>query len=354
MSHPVPASPVAPAPAPPSSSPPKPKRGARGVVVQLLKLGLVGGLLYVLVQKGFLSLDKTREAFTRPLPMVAGMLLLVSTSLASAFRWQLLLRAQSLVIPFSRTVQLQFIGLFFNIALPGAVSGDFVKAFYVGQEAPERRARTFGSILFDRVLGLSALMVVSSLAMLLGSNFTGDATTVGALKLLVHGMAAGVVGFYAYLFLVNPERDLLLKLLTAIHTRIPRLAAITGVYEGMRHYHHHRGTVLRALGLSAVIHLTVGVAFLFFSRAMGEGQLALHDLYTVVPTGLLITTIPVAPVGVGTGHAAFLFLFRLLGSERGADIFTLMVLTQFLIGAVGGLVYLRFRSHEPAPTPTPG
>ena len=36
----------------------------------------------------------------------------------------------------------------------------------------------------------------------------------------------------------------------------------------------------------------------------------------------------VGPAGVGTGHAAFAYLFNLWGSQRGADIFTLAVLRQ--------------------------
>jgi uncharacterized membrane protein YbhN (UPF0104 family) len=60
---------------------------------------------------------------------------------------------------------------------------------------------------------------------------------------------------------------------------------------------------------------------------------------------LLATAIPVLPGGVGTGHAAFSFFFDLLGSKAGADIFSYYVITQLIIGAVGGLVYLRFKTE---------
>jgi uncharacterized membrane protein YbhN (UPF0104 family) len=83
--------------------------------------------------------------------------------------------------------------------------------------------------------------------------------------------------------------------------------------------------------------------------ALGETQLTLLPVYVVVPIGLLITAIPVLPAGVGTGHAAFLYLFGLLGSQRGADIFSLYALGQILTGAIGGLIYLRFRATEPSP-----
>ena len=64
--------------------------------------------------------------------------------IASAFlgpiRWQLLLRAQGIKLSMGRTAQLTLIGNFFNIALPGAVSGDFVKAF-LHRQGDRRAAR---------------------------------------------------------------------------------------------------------------------------------------------------------------------------------------------------------------------
>jgi hypothetical protein len=56
----------------------------------------------------------------------------------------------------------------------------------------------------------------------------------------------------------------------------------------------------------------------------------------------------VAPAGLGTGHFAFAFLFGLLGSQRGGDVFSLYALCNILVGAIGGVIYMRFRSHTPA------
>ena len=54
-------------------------------------------------------------------------------------RWQWLLKAQNINLPIMRTAQLNLIGAFFNLALPGAVSGDFVKAFYIGKDIPGQK-----------------------------------------------------------------------------------------------------------------------------------------------------------------------------------------------------------------------
>ena len=61
-----------------------------------------------------------------------------------------------------------------------------------------------------------------------------------------------------------------------------------------------------------------------------------------------MTAIPILPGGVGTGHAAFSFFLQLIGSLQGADAFSFSVLGNLVIGGVGGLIYLRFKSTHPS------
>jgi len=311
------------------------------------KVAFVAGLLYFLSRKGFLSARGTSRALSdtqHSLPAIAAMLI---STLLGAVRWQLLLRGQEIRLGFGRVTQLTLIGNFFNIALPGAVSGDIVKAFYVGKEVEGQRARSFGSILFDRVTGLSALIVISATALLLGfREFEHSAVMTGTRIFIVIG-AACIVAFYGYLFLVREHHDPMLRLFRALGARFPKTEPLAEIYIGIRHYHHHRWIVLEVLAISVVIQLLVGWACWHFAMALGVTDVSLLSSYVIVPLGLLVTAVPVAPAGVGTGHAAFLFLFGLLGCERGADIFTLFALCNILVGAVGGVVYLRFKAHEP-------
>ena len=71
----------------------------------------------------------------------------------------------------------------------------------------------------------------------------------------------------------------------------------------------------------------------------------------VVPIGLLVTAVPIAPAGVGTSHAAFGWLFLHLGSKAGANVFSLFVLVQLAVAGAGGLIYLGFRGTAGEPDP---
>jgi uncharacterized membrane protein YbhN (UPF0104 family) len=248
----------------------------------------------------------------------------------------------------ARVLQLHFIGNFFNVALPGAVSGDFVKAFYIGREVAGNRAKAFGSILFDRILGLSALVIVSLVALLIGmENFIGTPVLAGV-KAFVILAGISVFAFYSYLFFVQEERDPLLRVFQALERRSAKFGSVQRIYLGIRVYHSERAIVFKTLLLACTIQILAGFACLCFANALGETQIPINGIFVVVPLGLLVTAVPVLPGGVGTGHAAFSFFFQLLGSQRGADIFSYYVLIQLLIGAIGGLVYLRFKAASPS------
>jgi glycosyltransferase 2 family protein len=314
-----------------------------------LKIGFVGGVFYFLSQKNYLSFEATKRALWQWDKIIPAISLLFLTTFISMIRWHWLLSAQNIQIKFSRTAQLVFIGSFFNIALPGAVSGDFVKAFYVGKEIHGKKAPAFSSIVFDRVAGLSALVLVSAGALLAEIGYFLGTPLFTAIRVFVILSALAVLIFFSYLFLVREHHDPLLHMFRSIERYFPKIDAITRIYAGLRHYHNHRWLVLKSLGISVVTHLSVCLACILFANALGDSQISWLPIFVVVPLGLLVTAIPITPAGVGTGHVAFSGLFHLIGSERGADIFNLYILVQLLGACIGGLVYLRFRSHEPGP-----
>jgi len=332
------------------TTPTKSPSATRRVLTTLVKLGLVFGLLYVLAQRGFLSLKETANAYDHPLLTLGGQAIIVGCAVLSAIRWWVLLRATGVELTLWRTLRLSLIGNFFNIALPGAVSGDFVKAFYIAKDVDERRARVFGTIFFDRILGISALALVCAAARLSGVTFEAPPGVGEALAVFIYALGGGVLAFYTYLLLVPDDKDLALRIAVALEARVKAVGALKEFYLGMRQFRSHPGALLAAMGLSAAIHISVGLACAFFAWAMGDNALTVTQVYATAPLGFLVTAVPVSPAGVGTGHAAFLFLFKMVGSARGADVFTLFALAQFFTGGIGGLVYLRFKGKEPAPT----
>jgi len=314
----------------------------------LLKFSLVGLLFYFLSQKGLLSLSATRAAFQRWDLLLLAFVCFLTATLISIFRWQALLKAQGINLPFAMTLKLSFVGYFFNVALPGAVSGDVVKAVYVAKEAPGKRAFAFSSIIIDRLIGISALVMVASIAWgisLMSPAISGNASLWRAIELTVGSAGLAVFIFYGYLFLVPDRHDWIAKMLRGLEGKSPKFGSLTRIYEGLRNYSKHRGVVVGTLLISMCIHVLVTAGVICCANAIGETHIDYLSFYLVVPLGMIITAIPVLPAGIGTGHAAFLTLFKLLGSDRGVDVFNLYILSILIHAVLGGFVYLFSKSN---------
>lgn len=320
-------------------------QGIRKALGWIGKFVFVGAVLWFLSKKDLISMTAVKTAFSQWNWVLPGVVVLLINSFLAAYRWQILLSVQGLHVAPLRTLQLSYIGNFFNIALPGAVSGDLVKAYYVSHELQGSRAKAFGTILFDRIVGTSALVLVSVTALMIEfDRFIGTAVLSGV-KAFVIAAGLAVVAFYSYLLLVKESHDPILKLLMQVESRVKKADSLVKIYLGVRDFHSHRLAIAKTLGLSFLIHLSSGYACICFARALGE-ILPSSGQYVVVPLGLLVTAVPVLPGGVGTGHAAFSFFYHLLESQRGADVFTFFVMTQLLIGLLGGLVYLQFKKKN--------
>ncbi|MBL7717034.1 MAG: flippase-like domain-containing protein [Bdellovibrionales bacterium] len=312
--------------------------------IQIFKFGLVAVLLLILARKGFLDLERTAHSLSRLEFMGPAFLLLTIAAVLGIVRWKWLLGSQGIEMGFGRIFQLAMVGNFFNIALPGAVSGDFVKAIYIAREVPGSRAKAFGSILFDRLVGLSALVFLSAGMTLADRSEIAGTGLFPAVRLFILVPALIFLISYGYLFFITEKRDPVLKILVATEDRWERFGSVTRIYQGLREYHHHRGVVLLSVASSILIHALVAGANTFFLKALGVSVTAVMAIWIIVPIGLLFTAIPLGPAGVGTGHMAFSWLFQFLGTDRGADCFSLFALFQILFGLLGGLVYLQFRS----------
>lgn len=318
------------------------------VVLNLIKVGVTFGILYYLYQKGMLDFSRVRAVFASPGVVAASFFLLFSTTLAGVIRWWLLLKGQGLRMPLKESFFLTMIGVFFNTAIPGAVSGDLVKGYYVVRQQPDGRGRikAFTTLLLDRLFGLSALICVSFVAMVMNIGTMLGSPALKSLAGLIAALWVGVVAFYAFVLIEWPFSKRLLKMLR----KMPAGEYFAKLYEALKAYETCRHYVVKGLMISMGIHCVIIGVFILLSKTIGgfEG-VSVSQFYFLVPFGLLVTAIPIAPAGLGTGHAAFAWLFQQVQAKGGADIFTAFVSFQILISLIGGLFYMRYRGTHPKP-----
>src|SRR6266478_8697340 len=91
-----------------------------------------------------------------------GILAYVVVEIAAAFRWHVLLKVQGIHLSFLRLSGLFLIGMFYNQFLPGGTGGDIIKSYYLLKETPDKKAGALLAVVFDRFIGLVALVVITA------------------------------------------------------------------------------------------------------------------------------------------------------------------------------------------------
>ena len=82
---------------------------------------------------------------------------------------------------------------------------------------------------------------------------------------------------------------------------------------------------------------------------MGIKEMELATQFFLMPVGLITVAIPLAPGGIGIGHAAFESLYQLAGFSGGADIFNLFIIVQLGVFLLGGIPYFIYSSKYKIP-----
>ncbi len=134
-------------------------------------------------------------------------LLCLAMVIVTFVRWHLLVRALELRFRLRDAFRLGFLGYMFNFVSLGSVGGDLFRAIFIAREQPGRRAEAVATVVIDRIIGLYALFIVASVAVLAGglldhsheavrllghlTLFSTAASTLGGFLVLTPGFTHG-------------------------------------------------------------------------------------------------------------------------------------------------------------------
>jgi uncharacterized membrane protein YbhN (UPF0104 family) len=254
----------------------------------------------------------------------------------TAWRWNLLLRAQQICLSFRRAWGLMMIGMLFNVVIPGAVGGDLIKGYYITSAAPARKSHAATSVLVDRVVGLIGLLFLGAVMALANWHETLRSPATRSLgTLTVGGFLGGLAGLYVALLAGSR--------LAASHL-VPKV--LRGVFRALHEYHRQAAVVPIALALSVFNHTLTCAMYYLALQATGVTSLPMSQFFLIVPLGLVTSAIPISPAGVGVGQAAFFALFRIVApayATTGTEALTVFQLMVILICLSGMYWYLSYK-----------
>jgi uncharacterized membrane protein YbhN (UPF0104 family) len=295
----------------------------------ILKIGISAGLLYLALRGVNFGAIQSRLGQIEPLWILAALVAALLQLAVSALRWREIAIACGADLPVDKALRFNLIGAFFNQTLPSTIGGDGVRLWLVQRSGASWQAASY-SVLLDRAIGLIVLaaIVVVSLPWSL-SLIANEHAKMGLLTLNIAAMLACLV-FLAFGRLNWPW------LQSFWPTR--HLHACAKVANRVMFSKRSGPQVLL---LSLINHLLTIVIAWCAGLAIAA-PVSFYQLMLLIPPIGLITLIPISIAGWGVREQAMQAAFRYAGLAT-ADGVTISILTgaiMFLLGALGGLVWL--------------
>lgn len=327
-------------------SPPA-SHGSRHAVIWTIKLVVSAGLLYWLLSRADLARLWQMARSASPAWLATALVLYLGMVLISAWRWDLLLKAQSITAGFSTLTSSFLVAVFFNNFLPSNIGGDVIRVRDTSRAAGSKTLATT-VVLVDRGIGLLGLVFVAALGATWAARRSEAIGPLGP-GLLWAALAVGVTAT-APVLLAPHRLAQLLRPLQRIHqdwvsTRLDRMTAALARF----------GRAPRALlgcFLGAILVQAVLVGFYAaIASALGV-RVPIAHLAIVVPISFIVQMLPLSVNGWGIRESTFGFYFTRLGlplesalalSFIGAALTMIFSLT----GAVAYLTRTRVRRQVP-------
>jgi uncharacterized protein (TIRG00374 family) len=246
-------------------------------------------------------------------------------------RWWRLLHLAGCPSTWLNTLRLTFLGLFFNLVLPGLTGGDLPKAVLVVREHPERRADAFATVVIDRLVGLWSLVLIANGILWTTVGFEVLRIPSG---LTLLGMTLGLL----FVLLPGPRRALGLARWIE---RLPQARRLKKLEQAALIYRGRPAELVGSVLLSFGNHLSVILAVYSIGSAFGD-SLSLRDYVGIVPVANLISALPLTPGGWGVGEAVYGELFQRMGDVAtvGVAVSVTFRLCNVVLGLLGGLFML--------------
>ncbi len=256
---------------------------------------------------------------------------------SSAYRWQILARAQGDEIPLGFLAKSYLVGQFFNHFLPTNFGGDIVR-IWDGSRYSKSLVKSSAIVLVERFTGISVLFLMAVVGSLFRLEMAREIPVILAallLGLLGFGLTAAFFTGFAARRLASIR----------LHGFLDRLRDKTLLFrETILYYRTQKRLFAWAIIWALLLQLNVVVYYFLIGKAL---HLNIHfiDYFIFIPLVLIILTIPITISGLGLREESYIEIFRFYGiTAQAAVSFSLIgVAFNLIIGLIGGIIYVTRR-----------
>lgn len=259
---------------------------------------------------------------------------------SAGVRWYVLLRVQKIYLSTPRVSGLFLIGMFYNQFLPGGTGGDIMKSYLLLKETPGKATGALLAVVFDRMVGLVALISITGLLIALRYDWLTQHEETKHLVWLLMAILGSAVLMLVTSFIVSG-----FNLAHSLPARFPGRDKLIELSASYHLYAHHWRATLAAFGCSIVAHLSTFATFLFVAYAF-RAKVALIDFFAIMPIERTISSLPISFAGVGLREKIFqIMLHGLCGVPEAVAVLigSMSFLVMLVCCLPGGIVYFFYK-----------
>ncbi len=254
--------------------------------------------------------------------------------LISAYRWQILIRAQGDDVPLGFLAKSYLVGNFFNLFLPTRFGGDVVR-IWDGSRYSRSLLKSSAIVVVERFTGVIVLLLFAFAASLSRLDMARS------LPFIWISLLVGFGGLLVAFFFFTPVFEFLLGkiaekgALQKLKSKILEFRRLVLVYR------EKRKAFYLALLWAFLLQVNVVVHYYLAGKAFHLG-IPMLDYFIFIPIILLILTIPVTIGGLGLREFLYIQIFATYGiAGYMAVSFSLIVDIVFalIIGVIGGIIF---------------
>ncbi|MFQ5709983.1 MAG: YbhN family protein, partial [bacterium] len=255
---------------------------------------------------------------------------------SSAYRWQLLIRAQGYEVSLGYLIRSYAVAMFFNNLLPSTIGGDGYRAYDTAKcNIPKLKA--LAVIVVERFLGMFALMAFAILALSLATELTTQIENLWIWSLLTFGAMLTVIWF---IFFHSGKVPWLRKILdmpgmSLVNKQVMRITESFAPFRGKTK------ALAWSMALSLILQINVIFHYYLISEALGL-SVPFVKFLVIIPLAMFIQMVPLSINGIGIRESFYVFF---LTSIYGAPIAASLAFSWIaygmilLLGVLGGVIY---------------
>jgi uncharacterized protein (TIRG00374 family) len=275
----------------------------------------------------------------------------LSFILISAWRWQILLRAQQLHFSIWYLARVFTIGLFFCKLLPTSIGGDVMRIAYTTR--PGKGPQAFSATFLDRIIGFQSLTLLAIVTGIILSFRQAGALNLGAGRftgfslVLLLAVLLLLLTSITLVFFNDACHRFARRLLDRLRQQIGALTRVADIidraYLSVKNYRHQPA----ALGISFIsgigVQAALALAWYLTARAV-DARVNIGYYLIFIPMLNIVVNIPTIG-GLGVREAAFVLFFtppwlpNRLTPERALSTALLFLGLDLLFAIFGGVLF---------------